>query len=103
LPSAERNNVLETFHQVTLLHVAAERGNDEVVKLLLSKNHPVDDVCERKGRDIMVTALHLACYNGRTETAKVLIEGGANINQSGTWIESLYLTAKKPTLKIEQM
>jgi ankyrin repeat protein len=69
---------------VTLLHVAAERGKDEMIKFLLSRGFKPDEICLSKGRDIKVTSLHLACYNGHAEAARLLMDAGANVNLSET-------------------
>ena len=74
---------METFHQVTLLHCSAEQGQVEIVQFLLGKQFQVDELCFRKGRDIKVTSLHLACYNGHLEVVKTLLDAGANVNLSG--------------------
>lgn len=47
---SNRDNIMETFHHVNLLHLAAEKGEHEAAKLLLDKGIKVDDVCERKGK-----------------------------------------------------
>lgn len=59
----------------TPLHVAAERGNTEVVKLLLEAKADIDPK-DDDGK----TPLHWAVHSGRSEAVKVLIEAGADIN-----------------------
>ena len=76
--------------QVNLLMLAASRGYDDIVRVLLAYGN-TDDLVELKGRIILsdgtsingATALYFACYNGHFTVAKTLIElGHANVNQS---------------------
>ena len=59
---------------MTGLHWAAERGNDEIAKLLVSAGADLESGT-RIGR---YTPLHLASKGGHTAVVSVLLEGGAN-------------------------
>ena len=59
----------------TALHLAAEKGHEAVLRLLIKNGA---DVHAKIYRDLM--ALYLALQNRRKGTSQVLIENGANIN-----------------------
>lgn len=59
----------------TPLHWAAQKGDMDVVKLLLSKGADVNAYHEKAG-----TPLHMAVYSGQAEVARLLIAGGADLN-----------------------
>lgn len=69
------------------LHKAVRNGHDEVVRILLSYGVcELDALLEGGGRGeenekvagIVGSALHEACRYGRYQTAKILLESGAN-------------------------
>lgn len=60
----------------TALHLAAERGNGEVVMTLLESGAYVDT----KDRFTRRTALHLAVHNGHTDVAMILLNQGAAVD-----------------------
>lgn len=60
-----------------LLHVAAEKGNTEVINALLANNCPVDVPYTDEGN---ATALEIAADHGNLEACQVLLAAGANIN-----------------------
>lgn len=62
--------------QKNALHVAAENGHTEVVKVLLA-NGAVVDCREAVGQ---ATALILACHHNNIEILNLLIAAGANVN-----------------------
>ena len=57
------------------LHLAARKGNEEIVKILL--DHPADHVNATDGSG--KTALHLACSGGHEKVCRILLNYGANI------------------------
>jgi len=64
----------------TLLHVSAALGFHQVVKALV--DHRVDlNLRDMSG----FGALHYAALNGRFECAKLLVDGGANIETMDRW------------------
>ncbi|RPB22051.1 ankyrin, partial [Terfezia boudieri ATCC MYA-4762] len=65
-----------TYVNRTALHLAAENGHLEVVKVLLDKGATMDATTWYKNR----TALHMAAENGHLEVVKVLLDKGATIN-----------------------
>ncbi|KAJ3104538.1 B-cell lymphoma 3 protein [Phlyctochytrium bullatum] len=66
----------------TPLHVAAENGNDEALRIML-KFHGRDSI-EIPSRIDAATPLFRACLNGRLSTAKLLHdEGGARLDARG--------------------
>ena len=70
-----RLNVKETTFGMTALHVAASKGNKEIVELLLTRGADIE-AKEDTGR----TALHTAAFRGYMEIVKYLLEKGAKIN-----------------------
>ena len=65
---------------LTPLHYAAMRGNEEATMELLGCCDEVD--IEAKDEQLL-TPLHLACSYGQVETARMLLESGADIRSSG--------------------
>ena len=63
----------------TSVHVAAGEGKEEVLQFLLDKGVPVD-IRNKYG----VTALCSAAWFGQYDTAKMLIQRGANVNDHVT-------------------
>lgn len=57
------------------LHLAARRGNDDIVKVLLDQPEPDVDAKDGAGK----TALHLACREGHRKVCQVLLNFGADI------------------------
>jgi len=64
---------------VTVLHVAAQAGNVEVVRQLLAAGAPVDATM-RVGQLASVTSLHLAVEAGHTDVIRLLIDAGCDVN-----------------------
>lgn len=58
------------------LHDAAEKGDLNAVKAMLSKGENIDE----KNKQYAQTALQVAIHNEHPEIAKFLIESGANVN-----------------------
>ena len=70
---ALRNQLRDEHH--LMMHVPAERGDAAVLETMLMCGFD-PNVKDHDG----VTALHRAAMGGRTEAARVLIAGGANVN-----------------------
>jgi hypothetical protein len=69
------------IENVTLMHLFALTGFDEAIHLLLSK-HKNYDLNESTGSETGYTPLLLALRQNHLETAKILLESGANPNSS---------------------
>jgi ankyrin repeat protein len=86
--------VLETIGDVSAqdangwsaVHLAASRGNSELMRLLLEKGADVNRACTCKGfldaRDW--TPLQMAARRGRTEIVQLLLSGGADVRQTNS-------------------
>ena len=59
------------------LHLAARRGNEEIVKVLLDQPSVHVDAKDSSGK----TALHLACSEGHRNVCQILLNFGANITE----------------------
>ena len=59
------------------LHLAARRGNEEIVKVLLDQSSVHVDVKDGSGK----TALHLACSEGHKNVCQILLNFGASITE----------------------
>ncbi|XP_055303155.1 ankyrin-1-like [Sitodiplosis mosellana] len=66
---------VQKLKELHLLHLAAEKGNVDVAKVLISRGVEVD-----AKNDQQETALHFAARYGRLEVAKILIEHRADVN-----------------------
>lgn len=64
----------------TALMLAARYNFPQSVELLLKQTDPKADLEIMTTDEPTATALHLACQNGQTDTAKLLLEAGAAIN-----------------------
>ncbi|MDF2964686.1 MAG: transient receptor potential cation channel subfamily er 1 [Rickettsiaceae bacterium] len=83
-------------------HIAASKGDENVIKYLLAKNYNIEQTisCAIYGRKANeVTALHLACINGRKNIVDLLIAAGTNIDAS-CYIEVGidYVTTESPSM-----
>ncbi|MFY7697286.1 MAG: ankyrin repeat domain-containing protein [Legionella sp.] len=58
----------------TAMHLAAEKGYNFIIKILLEKGQPVDSAMDNQG-----TALLVAAASGHIQTVQLLIDSGANI------------------------
>lgn len=67
--------VVELFQNVTALVDAATKGNTQVLKGLIDKGTPVNGL-DHGGN----SALQSACYAGKIEAVRLLLEKGANPN-----------------------
>jgi len=59
----------------TLLHIATEFGNADIVSYLISKGLSPDDT-----DDDMMTPLHVACRDCNFDIVKILVDAGGNVN-----------------------
>ncbi|CAI8022700.1 Ankyrin-1, partial [Geodia barretti] len=59
----------------TALHVAAQKGKTDVVRLLTEAGAQLD-IQKTSG----ATPLFMACQNGHSDVVEILIRNGANIN-----------------------
>ena len=57
------------------IHLAARKGNEEIVKVLLDQPTVQVDAKDGSGK----TALHLACSEGHVKICQVLLNYGADI------------------------
>lgn len=75
------SNSLTTREWATLaLHTAAERGNEEVVRLLLNKGVDASAV-DSNG----LTALHISAREGHNLIVQLLLERGASVESMDRW------------------
>ena len=70
---ASDKSILALFKDVTALVSAAEAGNEKIVTELIDKGTPVNGL-DQFGQ----SALHVACWNGKTEIVKLLLARGAD-------------------------
>lgn len=62
---------------LTPLHYAALRGHDDIAKILIARNAPLD-TRDKLGR----TPLHCAAGNGQVSVAELLLDKGAKVNET---------------------
>jgi len=72
------------------LHVACERGNTEIVTLLLQHGVNVNAVSDKGD-----TALHSACESGQFKMVQILLEAGAYVNHMSYGETALSIICKK--------
>jgi ankyrin repeat protein len=68
-------DIVELFKNVSALVDAATKGNNEMLKELIDKGIPVNGL-DQFGN----SALQAACYGGKIDAVKLLLEKGANPN-----------------------
>jgi ankyrin repeat protein len=74
-PDGLNNLFAVQWHPQPLLHIAAERSQDAVVRWLLDHSVVVDQE-DQEG----LTALHAAAWNGHLSTVQILVAAGADIH-----------------------
>lgn len=70
---APNREIIDLFKNVNALVDAASTGNNQLVKALIEKGTPLNGL-DQFGH----SALTESCYNGKTETVKLLLESGAD-------------------------
>ena len=84
---------------VTALHVAAEKGHVEVVRLLLEAGAKQDAV-DSNG----ATALHRAAKRGHSEVVRLLLEAGADTGRTNdVTVTALHLAARGGHLEVVRL
>ncbi|CAJ0574622.1 unnamed protein product, partial [Mesorhabditis spiculigera] len=82
----------------TALTIAADKGHDKFVEMLVMRNAQID-ARNKKG----CTALWLACNSGHTETVKILVEHGADVeipdNRKSTPLMVAFRKGHSPVVK----
>jgi ankyrin repeat protein len=86
LGSAENDHKDE--RKSTALHLASERGQETIVKLLLAKGSQVnaEQEIECLAESTVSTPLHLAAENGHDRVVELLLQNGASVNAEETMI-----------------
>jgi hypothetical protein len=78
--------------------VAAERGDEQMAKFFVSEGTHVD-VTMRVECQQELTALHLACVGGKTDVARVLIDGGCDVNKGDAGVQQVTPLFRRPLPK----
>lgn len=68
----------ELYQQRTVLHLASECGQLELVKLLIAEGADVNNA-QHKPQQYASTALHLAAKRGNVAVVQALLDGGADL------------------------
>lgn len=98
-----RGNYVDTAGKLrgepTPLHVAAQYGRLDIVKLLIESGAKV----KARDQDGYIP-LHLAARSGNADVVKVLIEGGSDANSKGKWGSTpLHLAAEYKHLNVVKL
>lgn len=88
-------NVNARIDGKTVLHVAAEHGNLDITKLLLTHGATFDALCNSGN-----TALYSAAARGHLEVVKLLFGKQAEVNPDDTHHPALYLAARAGHLDV---
>ena len=84
----------------TVCHIAARRGHDDVLKMLLKAGPELVDVCNKNDW----TALHVSSAEGHARAAQVLIEHSADVNRKTCLGETVCsLAARADSLRIVKL
>lgn len=94
IPGADSQTIINT----PPLYYAASYSMISIVKMLLSET-PKSDI-DLKGGGAIATPLHVACYRGKPEVVKLLLENGADPNSTNCVGQScLYWARQKGLLE----
>ncbi|KAI1178032.1 hypothetical protein F4777DRAFT_139740 [Nemania sp. FL0916] len=74
----------------TALYTAAENGNEDAVRLLISRGADVNEPNVRN-----LTPLHAAAEKGHENTVRLLVSGGADVNALDVWGKTARDRARK--------
>ena len=86
---ADGADVSERNNGATVLHLAAENGHADVVKILLDEGADVAGPYRRQGSFLSgSTALHWAAGRGRAEVVKILLDARADVDARKRWGET---------------
>lgn len=77
-----------TFEQGSLIQAVTNQQTDKVKEILQDKTYNVNEVNDKNE-----SALLIATHNNQVEIAKLLIDGGADVNQQDSISDSPYLYA----------
>lgn len=72
----ENRQSSDIAHDITLLMIAAEKGNIEAIKMLLDYGADINVCCEDKN-GFVISPLFVAIFNGFQKTAELLVSKGA--------------------------
>lgn len=73
LTLAANKDILQLFKNVSSMVAAAAAGNNTILETFLSSGTPINALSEHGE-----SALHAACWNGKVDTVKFLLERGAD-------------------------
>jgi len=73
LTLAANKDILALFKNVTSMVAAAAAGNNTILETFITKGTPINALSETGE-----SALHAACWNGKVDTVKLLLERGAD-------------------------
>jgi ankyrin repeat protein len=91
---------VKSWHQVTLLHDMAQKGNIQKAELLIRHGAEMDAIDE----EFQSTPLGMAARWGHIEMVKFLLSHGANPNKSGMpWSTPLAWAKKKEHNEVERI
>ena len=83
----------------TDLHLAAEKGDKEIVEILVGQDANVDAINKYSN-----TSLHMAVWGGHLAVVEILVRAGANVNVPNTrCYMPLHLAAKSGHTAIVEM
>jgi len=91
-------DVRDLLYGATSLHLAAEAGHTDIVRLLCEKSVSLD-VRDRKGH----TPLHLAALEGHAAAVRLLCEGGASLDSNWRLRSPLFEATKKRHFEVVEV
>ncbi|CAI4227277.1 unnamed protein product [Auanema sp. JU1783] len=94
--NADPNTTPVPSSRDTALTIAADKGHDKFVEMLITKGSAID-AKNKKG----CTALWLACHGGHLDTVKILVAFGAHVDtQDNRRVSALLISFRKGHLKV---